>query len=122
MSVQQLVCEDPIFTSVTYTGTKYQFNLNWTSQGVFLSSFDNTTEILIKIDMYHEGQTTAFYTGYVTNTPTIPFNSNNFLVNVWDYDNTFSAKDRLVFTLIISGETSCFKETTFEFPSNTLPN
>ena len=119
INVADLVCENPIFTSVTYTGTRYEFNLNWTSNGSYYSTFDPTVAMYLYIEMYHPGSSTPYYTGNAS----IPFDlydATNYLINVLDYDSSFSSKDRLVFRLSLAGEDSCFTETTYVFPPDTI--
>lgn len=121
INIDALVCEDPIFTSVTYTGTPYQFNLNWTSIGDYLSTFDSTVSMNIQIELFFTGQTTPYFVGNVSTPPPIPFDGTNFLINILDYDGSFLPKDRILFTLTMSGEDSCTNSTTYDIPGDTIP-
>jgi len=120
LNVEAVVCQNPVFTSVTYTGNRYEFNLNWTSQGAYFYQFDNTVTMYLYIECYLPNASTPYFSQTVSNPPVTPFNGTNFLVNVLDYDSTFSAKNRLVFRLVMSGESTCTTETTYEFPPDTI--
>ena len=122
LNVAELVCEDPVFTSVTYTGNRYEFDLNWTSQAAYLSTFDSTVTMYLRIECYLPGVSTPYFTTYIPTPPDIPFDGTHFMVNVLDYDASFSPKNRLVFRLYLAGEDSCNTETSFEFPPDTIPN
>lgn len=122
INVGELICEDPIFTSVTYTGIRYEFDLNWTSQASYLSTFDNTVTMYLRIECYDIASSTPYYSSNIPTPPPIPFDGVHFLINVLDYVPSFSPKDRLIFRLSMSGETTCNTETIYEFPPNTLPN
>lgn len=119
-NVAAVICEDPVFTSVTYTGTRYEFNLNWTSQGAYFYTFDNTMTMYLYIECYLPGDPTPYFQQSVGTPPPIPFDGNNYIINVLDYDPTFSSKNRLVFRLVMSGEDTCYTETTYEFPPDTI--
>ena len=120
LNVAELVCEDPVFTSVTYTGVRYEFDLNWTSQASYLSTFDPTVTMYLYIECYLPGVSTPYFTTSIPTPPPIPFDGTHFMVNVLDYDANFSPKNRLVFRLALSGEDSCYTETTYEFPPDTI--
>lgn len=119
-TIAELICEDPVFTSVTYTGTRFEFDLNWTSQGAYLSNFDNTLNMFLYIECYLPGESTPYFVETVATPPPIPYDGNHFMVNVIDYDPSFSPKNRLVFRLVMTGEATCYTETTYEFPPNTI--
>lgn len=120
INVGEVDCQDPIFTSVTYTGTRYEFKLNWTSQGAYFYQFDNTMTMYLYIECYLPGNATPYFNQQVPTPPSIPFDAINYTVNVLDYDSTFTSKNRLVFRLVMAGETTCYTETTYEFPPDTI--
>lgn len=121
IDVAALICEDPIFQSVTYTGNPYVLSLNWLSKGEYYSTFDNTVTMYLLIELFRPSATTPYFQGYVATPPPIPYIGNNFLVNILDYDNTFANKDKIVFTLYLAGEASCNTETSYTIPGDTLP-
>jgi len=120
ISVGQVVCQNPVFTSVTYTGNRYEFNLNWTSQASYFYQFDNTIVMYLYIECYLPGNSSPYFNQQVPTPPALPFDGSNYIINVLDYDSTFSAKNRLVFRLVMSGESTCTTETTYEFPPDTI--
>lgn len=119
INVSELVCENPVFTNVTYTGTEYKFDLSWTSNGSFYSTFDSTAAVYLYIKIYHQGSSTPYYTGNAL-IPMDLFNANNYMINILDYESTYSPKDRLVFTLSLAGEDSCNTEMSSEIPPNSI--
>lgn len=117
ISVDAFVCETPIINSVTYTGTRYEFVFSWSSKGDYYSTFDNTTLMHFYVDLYHEGDTTPYHSGQASQP--VPFNTNDYTINVLDYNSLFSGKDRVVFTLQLVN-TGCNNSTSYEIPSNTI--
>ena len=100
ISIGELICEDPVFTSVTYTGTRYEFNLNWTSNGSYLSTIDSTTTMYLIIELYYASDLNNPYSIFSPNTPpAIPFDGTNYLINILDYVPNFSPKDQIIFKL-----------------------
>lgn len=114
ISVDQIICEAPVFTNVTYTGVRFEYLLSWTSMGDYYFSFDNTATMSLVIQLYAPGQTTPYFTGLVN--PPIAFNAVDFSVNILDYDANYSPKDTIVFTLMLTGENSCDVQTTYTIP------
>jgi hypothetical protein len=112
------VCENPVFTGVTYPNVYYQVSLSWTSLGGYYLTFDPTTTITLHMELHRIGAT-PYFSGFIS--PPIPFNGNNFIVNILDYSNIFSPKDIVVFTLTITNQ-GCDNSIVYTIPSNTIPN
>lgn len=121
INVAQIVCEPPDITSATWTGSGYNFSLNWNSMGQYLSQFDTVT-MYLAIELFHQGQTSPYYSGYVSTPPPIPYDATGFVVNIADYDASYTGKDRIVFTLTIAGPMTCTDIDTYEVPEDTIPS
>lgn len=114
INVDEFVCITPVFTNVSYTGTRYEFDLNWTSQGDYYHTFDPTTTITLYMDLYDDAgnflQTYTVLTGQY-------FNMSHYLVNTLTYDPSVNNKNRVVFRLTLSS-TDCVNNTAVvDFPS-----
>ena len=113
--VAPFICETPIFTSVTYTGTRYQFNLDWTSLGDYYLTFDPTTTITLYVDIYDEYgvfiQTNTVFSDQSS------FNMTGVLVNTLDYVPSLSAKNRVVFRLLLTNA-GCNNTAIEDIPAN----
>lgn len=122
INVEALICEDPVFTSVDYTGSRYEFSMNWTSNGEYLSTIDNTTIMNLAVELYHPSDLTNPYNVFSpTVPPPIPFNGTNYLLNIFDYDSSFSSKDQIIFRLGLTGQNTCSTSTSYTIPTDTLP-
>lgn len=115
--VEQFICETPVFTGVTYTGTRYEFDLNWFSQGSYYSTFDPTTNIALTVDIY-ELNTTNLVTSFSID-PSAPFDGNHYMVNILDYLPSHSNKDTIVFTLTLTSTGCTNNVTTYTVPGGT---
>lgn len=120
ISIDELICKDPEFTHVTYTGNRYEFDLGWTSIGDDLLPIDSSTSLYLQIQLFHPGDPNFYYHGSIP-IPIHLFETNHYLTNILDYEPTFSSKDRLMFTLILAGESTCYNETNYNIPPDTIP-
>jgi len=114
INVGAIVCENPVFTNVVATATRFEYLISWTSEGDYYYSFDDTAIMSLQIQLYHPLQTVPYYTGYVGGS--IDFNMIDLPVNILDYEGEYSPKDSIVFTLILSGVNSCNVQTTYTIP------
>lgn len=104
LNVAAIVCESPIINSVTYTGVRYKFLLEWGSQGDYYFLLDNTTTM--DLTMIIEDTVS----GGVVHTSIfqfVPFNTNNYTIDVLDYYANFSRKYRVTFILNINSDSLC---------------
>ena len=75
-NISEFICESPVLTSVVYTGVRYEFILNWTSQGSYYNTFDPTTVVQLWINVNGIGWQ------YYSDVPYDGINwTNNFLSN-----------------------------------------
>src|SRR5690606_11374934 len=113
--VEAFQCEDPVFTSVQYTGTRYEFSLGWTSNGNQYFDYDPSTTITLYMDIYDEAgnfqQTEEIFTDQTS------FDMNDYLVNLLNYNDTLSSKNRVVFRLKLTGN-GCDHIVEYDIPAN----
>lgn len=111
------VCEPPIFTSVTYTGTNWIFNLNWTSQGAYYATILPNIAMNVTLDIFDPATNTTIYSNVIDNNA--PFDASNYMVNVLDYFVGSISKYRITFIITLVG-TQCNQSDSVVFPEDTL--
>jgi hypothetical protein len=116
INVDALVCEAPVVTHSEWTGARYVFNVDWTSIGDQLATFDPTVRMEVGIIIYQNTTTPPQfeYSGVIDSNG--PFNATGFSFDVVDYFPTFSSKFDLYLTLKLISDASCNEETTYQFP------
>jgi hypothetical protein len=117
INIGEFICEPPIFNSVTYTGTRWIFELDWSSQGSFYSSFDPTTNLSLSIQIVEISSSIIVYSNEVD--PSVPFNINNYQIDISDFYSGFNDKYRITFILNLTNEVGCNNSETYTVPDGT---
>jgi hypothetical protein len=113
ININEFICEDPIITDVTWNGIRYEFLVDWTSQGAYYSTFDPSTTMELSMDIYETSNNILQYSGVIATG--VPFDVNDYMFNVLDYYPTFSSKYQIHLKLKITNS-GCDNTTTYIVP------
>ena len=113
INVDEFICESPVIKDVTWNGIRYEFEVDWTSQGTYYSTFDPTTTMELSMDIYEVSNNTLQYSGIIASG--VPFDADNYLFDVLDYFPSFSGKYQIHLKLKITNS-GCDNATTFIVP------
>lgn len=115
-NVEELLCEAPVVTHSEWTGTRYEFRVDWTSIGDYLATFDPTVRMEAGIIIYQNTVTPPQFEYQGVIDSNAPFNVSGYTFNVVDYFASFYSKYDLYLTLKLISDGSCNEETTYHFP------
>lgn len=119
INMGQFVCQSPIINNVTFSGTRYIFNLNWSSQGQYYSTIDPTTTMRLEMEIKEIANSQIVYSEIID--PNADFNNLNYVINIYDYYDAFSNKYSVTFKLTLINEIGCNNTTSYIVPVGTYP-
>lgn len=114
INVEALQCEAPIVTNSSWSGIRYVFNVDWTSQGAYYSTIDPTTNLELSIEIRETIPDILVYSGIID--PSAPFDATGYQFNVLDYYGGFSGKYTLILKLNLTSNATCNEITSYTFP------
>jgi hypothetical protein len=114
INVEALICEAPIFTHTEWTGIRYEFSIDWTSNGDDYFLIDPTTNLELSMEIVEVSNNVTVYTGVVDSS--VPFNATGYIFNVLDYYQGFSSKYKLILTLSLTSQAACNISNSYTLP------
>lgn len=101
-NVAEFICENPVIQNVTWSGIRYIFDTDWTSQGNYYSSFDPTTNMELSMDIIEVSNSNIVFSGVIDNS--VPFNAIDYQFDVLDFYPGFSDKYQITLKLKITNQ------------------
>lgn len=116
INIGEFVCEPPVFDSVVYLGGRYPFELTWSSEGGYYTTFDPNTVMVLHLKLVDPsgGGIVIFDQDIDIDAP---FNANQYSVDLLQYG--FSTKYEITFTLTLITST-CQKSIDYVIPGSSL--
>ena len=114
INIGEFVCEAPVFNSVVYLGGHYPFELTWTSEGDYYTTFDPNTVMVLHLKLVEPGVGIIFDQDIDIDAP---FNANQYPVDLFDYN--FSTKYEITFTLTLI-TSNCQQSVDYVIPGSSL--
>lgn len=100
-----LICQAPVFTHTEWTGSRYIFSVDWTSNGVYYSTIDPTTNLELSIVIVQTATGTIDYTGIIQ--ASVSFSATGYTFNIWDFFPNFSDKYTITLSLKLTSQAAC---------------
>ena len=116
INIGALVYEAPNFQNIVYTGSKWIFDLDWTSQGSYYSTFDPTTKMILHLKLIDSVPGIVVFDQDID--INAPFDTNQYTINILDYYDTYSSNFDAIFTLTIVTAT-CQNSDDYMIPTDT---
>lgn len=94
-TVNEMICESPTITNSSYTGDRYKFSLDWTSNADYYLGINAGATFTLYVDITDEfgGSVYGFAIGNIS------ANATGYIVDILDYLPSHSGKDTVTFTL-----------------------
>lgn len=113
INAQQLQCDSPVISDVTWNGVRYVFLTDWTSQGDYYLSLDPSTNMELSMEISDAQTSVVVFTGIIDSSA--PFNATDYQFDVFDYYPDFSAKYQINLKLKLTN-TVCNTVGTYTVP------
>lgn len=113
-NVAELQCVAPTIISTSWTGIRYVFNVDWTSNGDEYHNIDPTTNLELSMDIIEVATSTTVFSGVIN--ASVPFIATGYQFDAYDYYPTFSDKYQITLTLNLTSDTVCNESSSFTIP------
>jgi hypothetical protein len=113
-NVSELQCIPPNITNTSWTGIRYVFDVDWTSNGNEYHSIDPTTNLELSMTIVEVATSTTVFSGVIDSS--VPFITTGYQFDAYDYYPTFSDKYQITLTLSLTSVIACNESTSFIIP------